>query len=154
MTRLIQEEIWCMMGAMRALLVGFVLIALAFAADDPWAKVIALKSGSEVRILKSGDKQPVTAQFSEADEERLIVVVKNTQLAIAKADVEKLEAKPPSGKRVKTEQNNAAVDPNVELSKPKVPVPGSRATPALQSATSGVTYTRPGFELVYRKGMK
>jgi hypothetical protein len=143
-----------MMGGMRPLALALSLISLAFAAEDPWTKVIALKSGSEVRILKSGEKQPLTGQISEADADRVIVVVKSTQFAIAKEDIEKLEAKPLGAKALKTEQRNVPQDPNVELAKPKPPRPGASPTPALQSGSSGVSYTRPGFELVYRKGMK
>jgi hypothetical protein len=151
---LIPAYIWPIMGFMKAIALAFSLISLGFAAADPWSKVIALKSGSEVRILKSGDKQPLSGQFSEADEERVIVVVKSTQFAITRAEIERVEAKPKGAKALKSEQRNVAQDPNVELAKPKPPGPGSSPTPALQSGSSGVTYTKPGFELIYSKGMK
>ena len=43
-----------MIADMKMILVGFGLIAMAFAAEDAWTKVKELKSGSEVRILKVG----------------------------------------------------------------------------------------------------
>ena len=81
-----------MIADMKMILVGFGLIAMAFAAEDAWTKVKELKSGSEVRILKAGSKEAVLGKIDEADDERVVVVVKNTQLAIAKADVVRQQA--------------------------------------------------------------
>lgn len=143
------------MGYMKTLVAVFSLISLAFGADDPWTKVKDLSSGAEVRILKSGAKEPITGNFSEADDERIIVVVKNTQMALDKSAIERLEARPMAAKRTRTESRTQKLDPSAELAKPKVPVPGSRPTPDLQSTSSGVTFTgKPAFELIYRKGMK
>ena len=35
---------------------------LAFAADDPWAKVKDLKTGTELRIYKKGSSQPLVVK--------------------------------------------------------------------------------------------
>ncbi len=141
-----------MMASMKMIFVWFSLIAMAFAAQDAWTKVRELKSGSEVRVLKAGSKEAVLGKFGEADEERLVVVVKNTQISIPKVDVVSLEARPTGGSRVNTESRVERVDPSAELAKPKVPAPGTRATPALSSSSSSVSFgNRAGFEMVYRK---
>jgi len=143
------------MSGMKLALLSLFLITLGFAAEDPWSKVIALSSGAEIRIYKAGAKEPVLAKFSEADAERMIVVVKNEQLAIAKTDVEKLETGPMGVKSVKKETQTKNLDPSAELAKAGPKVPGSSATPGLQSTSSGLTYSgKPGFELVYRKSAK
>lgn len=139
---------------MKPALLAFSLIALAFAADDPWSKVIAIKSGSEVSILKTGEKKPLTATFSEADSEKIIIATKNSQMSIPREEIERIEARPAGVKRLSTNQTTKSVDPNVELSKPRVPNPGSSPVPATQSSTGGVSFGKPGFELVYRKGAK
>jgi hypothetical protein len=143
------------MSGMKLLALSLSLIALGFAAEDPWSKVIALSSGAEIRIFKSGAKEPVVAKFSEADAERIIVVVKNEQSAIERKDIEKLEARPMGVKTLKKETQTKNLDPSAELAKPTPSVPGSRPTPSMQSTSSGLSYSgKPGFELVYRKSGK
>ena len=140
---------------MRAILVGFFLILCSFAAEDAWSKVKALKSGTEIRVFQAGIKEPLIGEIDEADEERLVLVVKNELKAVSKADIERLEAKPSGGRPVTKTRTVKNEDPSAQLAKPKVPVPGSAATPALSSASSSVSYGgKPGFELVYRKSMK
>ncbi len=39
----------------------FVLPLLVWAADDPWDLVRAVPSGTELRILKTGEKTPLLA---------------------------------------------------------------------------------------------
>ena len=142
-----------MIAFMKQILVWYSLIALAFGAEDAWTKVKELKSGSEVRILKVGSKEAVIGKFDEADEERLVLVVKNTQIAIAKGDVISLEARPMAASKVMTVTHMKNTDPAAELAKPKVPDPSSPATPALSSSSSTVSFgSKPGYELVYRKG--
>ena len=136
-------------------LVGIVLTA--FADDDAWAKVKQLKSGTEVRIFKVGDKAGVAAKFDEADDMRVVVVVKNEQKAIAKDEIEKLEARPSKGGGMRgmtrTESKTVATDPAAEAGRPKPQ--GSAAAPGLSSTSSGVNFeSKPAFELVYRREMK
>ena len=64
------------------------------AADNPWSKVREIKSGSELRIYKRGASQPIIATMDEANDERLIAVVKNEQMAFAKADIDRIDARP------------------------------------------------------------
>lgn len=126
---------------------------LVFGADDAWKRVRDLRSGVEVKVLKVGEKNPINARFDEANDERLLLVVKNAQTSIAKEDVLKVEARKQESS-VRREQKTTNTDPNQQLSQPRVPNPGQRATPALQESSSGVTFSKPGFELIYEKGKK
>lgn len=74
------------------------VIAAAFAADDPWIKVESIKSGTEIRVLKRGSTQPVIGKFDEANSEHLVLVVKNEQVAIAKDQVDRLDYRPAGGR--------------------------------------------------------
>src|SRR5579864_286909 len=90
---------------MHKFLLFFLLSAsLVFAADDPWAKVKDLKTGTELRITKIGAKQPIMAKMDELTDENLLVIVKNEQTAIPRDRIERIDARP-AGKssRVTTE---------------------------------------------------
>jgi hypothetical protein len=140
---------------MKAILAGFLLILSSVSAEDTWSKVKALKSGTEIRVFQAGAKEPLVGKIDEADDERIVLALKNEQKAVAKADIERLEARPTGGRPVTKTSTVKREDPSAELAKPKVPVPGSSATPALSSSSSSVSFgSKPGFELVYRKGMK
>ena len=140
---------------MKAILAGFMLILSSAAAEDTWSKVKALKSGTEIRVFQAGTKEPLVGKIDEADDERIVLALKNEQKAVSKADIERLEARPTGGRPVTKTSTMKREDPSAELARPKVPVPGSSATPALSSSSSSVTFgSKPGFELVYRKGMK
>ena len=124
----------------------------AFAADDGWAKVQALKSGTEIRIVRRGATQPLTGKFDEASDERLVVVLKNEQVAIPKDQVDRLDYRPGGGRRVtvsgKTEQNDpmAAKEPRAGMS--HEPEGGGTST------SSGISVgSKPDFETLYRRPM-
>ncbi len=139
---------------MKATLIGFFLILCSFAADDSWTKVKALKSGTEIRIFQTGVKNPLIGKIDEADNERIVLVLKNEQKSVAKADIERLEARPSGGSRITRTKTVKSEDPSAELAKPSPPIPGSSAVPALSSSSSSVGFSsKPGFELVYRKAM-
>src|SRR5262245_22747069 len=71
----------------------FILIsaALACAAQESWADVRSVKSGSELRIYKKGDKKPVTGNVSEISEESVVVSVKHGQESIPREEIAKVE---------------------------------------------------------------
>ena len=60
---------------MRGLLLLILAGAVAFGAEDEWAKVKALKTGAEFASSK-GLGQPVLAQMDELTDDNLIVIVK------------------------------------------------------------------------------
>ena len=59
--------------------------ALAFGADDPWAKVKELKTGAELQVYKRGSVQPLSVKMDELTDQNLIVINKNAQTGAALA---------------------------------------------------------------------
>ena len=82
----------------------------AFAADNPWDKVRELKTGTELRILKKGARQPILATMDEANDERLIVVIKNEQLAIQKDDIDRIDFRPATKSKIAKETRTTQTD--------------------------------------------
>jgi len=123
--------------------------AAAFGADDPWTAVAKLKSGTEIRVLKKGSMQPVIGKFDEADGERLLLVVKNQQIAIPKDQVDRVDARPEPGRRVKVDGKTTTEDPQAA----KEPPVGMNAQPVVGSSTTSsvVIGSKPDFETVYRR---
>ena len=79
------------------------ILALAatstYAADDPWAKVHDLKTGTEIRLFKKGSLQPVLAKMDELKDDVLLVALKNEQVAIPRDQIDRVDARPAGGKR-------------------------------------------------------
>jgi hypothetical protein len=119
-------------------------------ADDPWTKVRDLKSGTEVRIFKKGGKQPLTGKIDEANAERIVVVLKNEQTAIAKEEIDRLDYRP-SGSRVKPTSQTKVEDPKAD--KPPVGPPGM-ARPGMSSSAGMSVGSKPDFETIYRRPAK
>src|SRR4051812_16205109 len=75
--------------------------ATAFAAaEDQWAKVKELKSGTEVRIVKKGTPKPFEAKLDEVQDDKVLIIVKTEQVAIAKDDIDRLDYRPKPGSRL------------------------------------------------------
>jgi len=126
--------------------------AAAFAADDPWTKVQELKSGTEIRVLKRGATQPITGKFDEATDERLILVVKNEQVAIAKDQVDRVDYRPAAGRRVTVTGKTEQIDPTAA----KEPRAGMNHEPegGGTSTSTGISVgSKPDFALLYRRPM-
>ena len=137
---------------MRLAIVSVGMVLAAFGAEDSWTKVKQLKSGTEVRIFKAGDKAGIIAKFDEADDERAVVVVKNEQKAIAKGEIERLEARPLKGGGMTKSSSTKQNDPAAEVGRPKPR--GSAPVPDLSSSGSSLTFDgKPAFELVYRRAI-
>ena len=99
--------------------------AIAFGADDPWAKVKELKTGTELQVYKRGSIQPLTVKMDELTDQNLIVINKNAQTAILRDDIERIDARP-SGKtrtvnETKVTEKNAATDPRSTIPGPNSP---------------------------------
>ena len=127
-----------------------VLAALTiFAADNPFTKVRDLKSGSELRIYKRGASQPIIATMDEANDERLIAVVKNEQIAFAKADIDRIDARPATkgSPMIKTTTSTTT-----ELhDKVAAPGPQGQMGPSSSTSTSFSNRPKPDFETIYRR---
>ena len=130
------------------------LVALtAFGADNPWNKVKDLKTGTELRIFKVGGKAPILATMDEADDERLVIVVKKEQMAIEKDQIDRIDYRPPKsgGEHRITSETRTTNEP-----------PGQTAGPTPQGSSSGGPSTstsssvnfgggQADFETIYRR---
>ncbi len=123
---------------MRGLLLLMLAGLVAFGAEDEWAKVKALKTGSDLRVYKKGSTQPVTAQMADLTDESLVVIVKKTQTAIPKDQIDRIDARPAGGnKPVKETTTKETI--------------GADGQPS-QSTSTGYSWgDKPGFETVYRR---
>jgi len=110
---------------------------VAFGADDDWTKVRALKTGAELRVFKKGAAQPVLAQMDELTDENLVVIVKKTQMAIPKDQVDRVDARAVGGGAKKETTTKQSVDAD-----------GKETT----STSTGYSFGgKPDFETVYRR---
>ena len=139
---------------MRNLLLFFGAALLAFGADDPWAKVKELKTGTELRVYKKGAVQPLLVKMDELTLDNLVVIDKNAQTAIARDLIDRVDSRP-SGKSRVTKESTTKVNDGVGDSKAAIPGPNQQGNPG--SATSTTTSTgiswgpKPDFETVYRR---
>ncbi|MDR3703095.1 MAG: hypothetical protein P4L56_25850 [Candidatus Sulfopaludibacter sp.] len=128
----------------------FLLAAAAlFAADDAWTKVQALRSGTEIRVLKKGSTQALTGKFDEANAERLLLVIKNQQIAIPKDQVDRLDYRP-TGSRVSVTGKTVQEDPSAA----REPRAGMGHEPEGGSTTTSTNVnvgSKPDFEMLYRR---
>ena len=122
---------------MRGLLLLMLAGLVAFGADDDWTKVRALKTGAELRVFKKGATQPVLAQMDELTDENLVVIVKKTQMAIPKDQVDRVDARAVGGGAKKETTTKQSVDAD-----------GKETT----STSTGYSFGgKPDFETVYRR---
>lgn len=130
----------------------FILATLTvFAADNPWDKVRELKTGTELRILKKGSRQPVLGTMDEANDERIVVVVKNEELAIQKDDIDRIDFRPATKSRVIKETRTTQSD---STQTPSVGPQGSQAGPSTSTTTSYSGAPKPDFQTIYRRTVK
>jgi hypothetical protein len=123
--------------------------AMLLGADTSWTRVKELKTRAELRVYKKGAREPINATFDEATDERLIVVVKNEQVAIPKEDIDRVDARPAvTPRKVSVQKTEKVTEPD--------PVPNPRTGPAVpgESTSSNVSFggSKPDFETIYRRG--
>ena len=118
--------------------------------EDAWAKVRELKTGVELRIYKKGSMQPVLAKMDEADDERLVIIQKDEQVAIPKDQIDRIDYRPvkSAGKMTK-ETKTETKDNSAEMAKPGPPT--RSAGPTFSSSTSYSSQGKPEFETIYRR---
>jgi hypothetical protein len=122
---------------MRGLLLLMLAGLVAFGDDEDWTKVRALKTGAELRVFKKGATQPVLAQMDELTDENLVVIVKKTQMAIPKDQIDRVDARPAGGGAKKETTTKQSVDAE-----------GKETT----STSTGYSFGgKPDFETVYRR---
>ena len=127
----------------------FVLAAAtAFAAEDPWAKVKDLKSGTEIRIVKRGTAQPLVGKFDELRDESIILVLKNEQTAVSRGDIDRLDARPNKATPRSTESKVKTEAPDA---KPPAGMGHGAPVPGTSYSTNTTLGSKPAFETIYRR---
>lgn len=134
---------------MRGLLLLTLAGLLAFGAEDEWAKVKALKTGAEIRLFKKGSTHPVLAQMDELTDDSLIVIVKKTQTAIPKDQIDRIDARPMGGTRVTKQTTTKETFPDSKAAADAGPA--EPAGPTTSTSTSVSVGSKPDFETVYRR---
>lgn len=123
---------------MRTFLLMLLACLTGFGAGDDWAKVKALKTGAELRVFKRGSTQPISAQMGDLTDDNLIVLVKKTETAIPKDQIDRIDAQPPAGNRA-TKETTTKDDV------------GPDGKPTSSMSTSYSVGSKPDFETVYRR---
>ena len=123
---------------MRVFLLILVTCLAAFGAADDWAKVKALKTGAELRVFKKGSAQPIVAQMGDLTDENLIVLIKKTETAIPRDQIDRIDARPTTANRVTKETTT----------KDGV---GADGAPTSSMSTNYSMGSKPDFEVVYRR---
>lgn len=133
-------------------LLGFFLltVAVVLGAEDAWTKVRQLKHGAEIRVFKKDVTQPVLGKFDELTSDHLVVLLKNGQVAIARDDIDRLDARPgrPVSRFAKEDKSTTASPEGKELqAAPQRGVP----RPIVSSGTNVTIRSKPDFENLYRR---
>ncbi len=136
---------------MRTLFLFLTLASVSFAADDGWAKVKALASGTELRIIKTGTRAPILAKLDEATEESLIIATKTEQLSIPKEQIEKIEYRPKqTASRAMRETTTGNIPINKEAARPS-PGPTRTPGPAGSSSSNMTIGGKPDFQVIWTR---
>jgi hypothetical protein len=91
--------------------------------------------------------------MDEANDERLIVVIKNEQLAIQKDDIDRIDFRPAAKSRATKETHTTETDSTQTA--PVGPQPkGSQPGPSTSTTTTYGGGTKPDFETIYRRTAK
>jgi hypothetical protein len=137
----------------KALLLTLAALTMA-AADNPWDKVCALKTGTELRIYKKGARQPVLGTMDEANDERLILVVKKEEIAIPKEDIDRVDYRAAKSSGRVTKETRTTESDSTQTT-PVGPVPkGTQTGPSTSTTTTIGSGSKPDFETIYRRTVK
>jgi hypothetical protein len=137
---------------MRKLWLPLCLALALFGAEDPWAKVKELKTGTELRVYKKGSAQPLLVKMDELTDENLVVINKNEQTAIARDLIDRIDYRPTGKSRVTRESKTTTTDATGD---PKAVIPGPNPRGGggpTTSSSSGLSIgSKPDFETAYRR---
>ena len=134
---------------MRKLLLVVCTAILTFAADDPWAKVKDLKTGTELRVYKKGSSQPLLVKMDEVTDENLVVVNKKEQIAIPKDQIDRVDYRPVKP-RV-TKETRTTVSNGGEATPPAPGANQNTGGPTSSTSTSVSFGSKADFETIYRR---
>ncbi len=125
-------------------------VATAFSADqDPWTKVKDLKSGTEIRVVKRGAAKPIEGKLDEARDDAIVIVLKNSQVSIAKEDIDRLDSRPKAS-RVVRHGDAKTTDPDPT---PPVGMDHGPAVPGTNYSSGLSIGSKPDYETVYRRAV-
>lgn len=128
--------------------------AVLHSADDPWAKVKAIKSGTELRVYKKGATQPLLVKMDEATDDHLVFVNKNEQSSLDRSEIDRIDARASSKRPMTKETKETTSDTNAD---PRSAIPGPQPNRPGITSSSGTSVTfgsKPDFETVYRRPLK
>jgi hypothetical protein len=108
----------------------WIACALAFGADDAWQQVKDLKAGSDIRVFKKGFAKPLEVKSGTATDDKLIITTKKEEVAIDKADIDRIDYHP-----ARTKSSTTTTE-------------GSGAN---SSWSSGTSWGRDGWKTVYQR---
>ena len=111
--------------------------AAAFGADDPWAKVKDLKTGTDLRVFRKGKPQPLMVQMGELTPDNLVVIQKKTEMAIPREEIEEVDSRPAKSTWTKNESTSGTPNPD-----------GTNSSSYSSGYSKG---SRGDFEVVYRR---
>ncbi|MCX6632574.1 MAG: hypothetical protein NTW28_33635 [Candidatus Solibacter sp.] len=137
---------------MRNLVLFLCSALVALAADDPWAKLKELKTGTELRVYKKGAAQPLLVKMDELTDDNLVAINKNEQTAIARDQIDRVDYRPSGKSRVMTE-TTTKVNDGVGDPKAVIPSPRQQGNPGPSTSTSSNVSigSKPDFETIYRR---
>jgi len=138
---------------MRKLLFPLCFALALLGADDPWAKVKELKTGTELRVFKKGAAQPIMVKMGDLTDDNLVVINKSEETAIARDQIDRIDYRPTGKSRLTTETKVATKDPTGDP-KAVIPAPNYRGAgegPSNSTSTGLSIGSKPDFETVYRR---
>lgn len=121
---------------------------LLLCADTSWTRVKDLKGHAELRIYKTGARESLNAMFYDANDDRIVVVVKNRQMAIPKADIDRIDTRP-----VGPPPKTSVVTTEKQTEPDYIPRPNAGPPMPGESTQSNISFgSKPDFETIYRRG--
>ena len=129
-------------------MVCLIPVLTLFAADtaDPWKKVRDVKTGTELRIFRSGAPKSIMAQFAELTDDNMVVIIKDEEVAIPRDKILRIDSRPQKG-YVSTQTKVSGANESYSRSQPNPPGRG----PSSSTSTGIAIGEKADFETIYRR---
>ena len=139
---------------MRTITCALLALLTVIAAGDDWKKLSELKTGTDLKIYERGSTQPRQAKFSDFTDDSLLVLVKNTEVAIPKDKIDRIDCRSPrkSGMKVDSQvkQDNPAQASPADRQGPTQPLHTDSGLPSY-STSSNVSFGSGDYWTIYRR---